>query len=177
MQRARATKRLGKPSWIWDNRQDDLHCACNQYTQPLTDPHQMKRWLRVLIAACEVLVVLLAVYVEPSQCVRGKLQGEAFFEGKPTSWWRRELTQWHVIRIQWSGGPNCIYWRSPSRWEEWSGSLWGKDATRIAGGGRPALLQGSTDALPVLRELRNDPSPEIRELVEIAFEQYVAKSE
>ena len=32
--------------------------------------------------------ILLAAYFEPTRCVRGWLNGEAFFEGRPTSWWR-----------------------------------------------------------------------------------------
>jgi hypothetical protein len=32
--------------------------------------------------------VALAVYFEPSHCVRGWLWGEAFFDGRPTSYWR-----------------------------------------------------------------------------------------
>ena len=32
--------------------------------------------------------VALAIYFEPTHCVRGWLQGEALFEGRPTSYWR-----------------------------------------------------------------------------------------
>lgn len=32
--------------------------------------------------------VAIAVYFEPTRCVRGWLWGEAFFDGRPTSWWR-----------------------------------------------------------------------------------------
>jgi hypothetical protein len=32
--------------------------------------------------------VMLAVYFEPTRCVRGWLWGEAFFDGRPTSYWR-----------------------------------------------------------------------------------------
>jgi hypothetical protein len=31
---------------------------------------------------------LIAAYFEPSHCVRGWLWGEAFFDGRPTSFWR-----------------------------------------------------------------------------------------
>jgi hypothetical protein len=43
-----------------------------------------RTWL--LIAA--LTGVALAVYFEPSHCVRGWLWGEAFFDGRPTSYWR-----------------------------------------------------------------------------------------
>src|SRR2546427_12738335 len=32
--------------------------------------------------------VALAIYFEPTHCVRGWLWGEAFFDGRPTSCWR-----------------------------------------------------------------------------------------
>ena len=51
----------------------------------------MKKQHRILIATFEAAIVLAAVYFEPTCCVRGTLCGEAFFDGKPTSWWRHEL--------------------------------------------------------------------------------------
>src|SRR6266571_4462620 len=59
----------------------------------------MKTWLRFFVWTCETLVVLVVVYFEPTYCVRGKLWGEAFFEGRPTSYWRAELAQWNVNKI------------------------------------------------------------------------------
>jgi hypothetical protein len=38
--------------------------------------------------------VALAVYFEPTRCVRGWLWGEAFFDGRPTSWWRERVDRW-----------------------------------------------------------------------------------
>ncbi len=43
-----------------------------------------RSWL-VLLA---LFGVALAVYFEPTYCVRGWLHGEAFFDGRPTSYWR-----------------------------------------------------------------------------------------
>ena len=44
----------------------------------------------------ETAVFLLAVWFEPTYIVRGTLRNEAFYDGKPTSWWRRELNQWRI---------------------------------------------------------------------------------
>jgi hypothetical protein len=43
---------------------------------------------RLLLMSAAVTGVLLAAYFEPSHCVRGWLWGEAFFDGRPTSYWR-----------------------------------------------------------------------------------------
>ena len=56
----------------------------------------MRRKLLLLFTAAEALLVLLAVYFEPTYCVRGSLWDEAFFDGRPTSWWRCELGHWEI---------------------------------------------------------------------------------
>lgn len=43
------------------------------------------RYWFLLIA---LIGIALAVYFEPTRCVRGWLWGEAFFDGRPTSYWR-----------------------------------------------------------------------------------------
>jgi hypothetical protein len=54
----------------------------------------MKTWLRILITCIEAAVVLTVVYFEPTHCVRGVLWREAFYEGKPTSYWRERIERW-----------------------------------------------------------------------------------
>lgn len=44
-----------------------------------------RRWL-ISIA---LFGAALAVYFEPTHCVRGWLWGEAFFDGRPSSYWRK----------------------------------------------------------------------------------------
>src|SRR5262245_25473517 len=61
--------------------------------------NEMKRRLRLAIAALEAVLLLVDVYCEPTHAVRGILWGEAFFEGKPTSYWRADLERWEVIGI------------------------------------------------------------------------------
>jgi hypothetical protein len=76
MQRAPSAKWLGKTIRICDNQRD------------------MKTWLRLLIVGIEALVVLAAVYFEPTYCVRGTLWGEPFYNGRPTSFWRERIDAW-----------------------------------------------------------------------------------
>jgi hypothetical protein len=54
----------------------------------------MKTWLRLLIAVIEAVIVLAAIYFEPTYCVRGHLWGEMFFEDRPTSYWRDRIDHW-----------------------------------------------------------------------------------
>ncbi len=54
----------------------------------------MKVRVRLAICFAEIIVVLLGVYFEPSHCVRGELWGEAFFDGRPTSYWRGQIDRW-----------------------------------------------------------------------------------
>ncbi len=54
----------------------------------------MKQRMQILLAILEAAFILVAVYFEPSYCVRGKLWGEAFFDGRPTSYWRVRCDEW-----------------------------------------------------------------------------------
>lgn len=51
---------------------------------------------RVLIFAgiLEALVVLLFLWGEPTYRVRGVIFGEAFYDGRPTSYWRQRIDRW-----------------------------------------------------------------------------------
>jgi HEAT repeat protein len=51
----------------------------------------MKKWGSIAIAMM-LLAIVVYVLVEPSGVVLGRLRGEAFFEGRPTSYWARSLT-------------------------------------------------------------------------------------
>jgi hypothetical protein len=50
-----------------------------------------KRWLLLGIGLCLVLSALLWSVFDPSRIVRGLVAGEPFYQGKPTSYWRRIL--------------------------------------------------------------------------------------
>src|SRR5262245_32398789 len=53
-----------------------------------------------------VIFAAFAVWLEPTRVVWGWLRGEAFYEGRPTSWWRNELSHWGILekRIEEIGG-------------------------------------------------------------------------
>jgi hypothetical protein len=50
-----------------------------------------RRWWLVVVGS--LLGIALATYFEPTRCLRGWLWGEAFFEGRPTSYWREIIAQ------------------------------------------------------------------------------------
>jgi hypothetical protein len=129
----------------------------------------MKRWLLFVVSGVEALLVLAAVYCEPTLTVRGKLHGEAFFDGKSTSWWRREIANWSDvfwIEGRGRGGRLIFYHRKPTWFEqikERGEQFWAKEPIFLgAAAVDPPLLRGDPQAEPVLRALLDDPSPDIR---------------
>ena len=141
----------------------------------------MKRWLRYFCWAIEIAVILAGVYFEPSFQVRGTLWNEAFYDGKPTSWWRQELARWDVE----NGG---VWYPTPSRhgkgyrlyvytrestWFEKQCERW-KPATPVTVDSGlwllgPKLLHGEADAEPVLSALLEDRSPKVRRIARIGL--------
>jgi hypothetical protein len=133
----------------------------------------MKRWLRILIPLFEATIVLAVIYFEPTYCVRGELWREAFFEDRPTSYWRKRIDRWMsqfdnieqaIAMIDWDGdqdgtgqlvfsGVNVVFvQKSPTflerakswvKWPEDAGDDWMV----------PRVLRGGPHAEPVLREL------------------------
>ncbi len=118
---------------------------------------------RTWILLVAVTAVALAVYFEPTHCVRGWLRGEAFYDGRPTSFWAAEVQQWEVT----GGGGNATCWdeyysRRP-RWPRWTEQFFAKAEW-------PKLFNGDPDGLPVLRELRNHRSPEVQDWARVGIE-------
>jgi hypothetical protein len=132
-----------------------------------------KPW-RIAVVLGVAAVLLVAIYFEPTHCVRGWLWGESFFEGRPTSWWRCEL---HQYETQIQEGALLIEPAQPFQFrvysrklsytqqirEWWTGLRIGPDVAT------PALLTGNPQAIPVLEELLADSSPKIRLFAQIGL--------
>jgi hypothetical protein len=140
----------------------------------------MKRRITLLFAGAEAVSFLVAVWFEPTCIVRGSLRGEAFFDGKPTSWWRRELTRWETWEIKVHVDPLppqpwIFISRLPPRfarhstWSEKVQERWLGRRIEVDRFGGPSLLHDE-EAGPVLRELQDDPSPEIRKLAQVGLD-------
>jgi hypothetical protein len=137
----------------------------------------LRRWPLLLLATLEAALVLGVIYFEPTYCVRGRLWGEAFFEGKPTSFWREELERSdvrihvvHRLRNDWCGSMPPRRFRVYSReatWFERQREHWlpVADEERFMHLGEafhgPKLIQGDASAVPVLEALLDDPSPKV----------------
>src|SRR4249920_1684066 len=52
---------------------------------------RLLRWSLLLL-----ILAAFAVWLEPTRIVWGWLRGEAFYEGRPTSYWEAELRHWHA---------------------------------------------------------------------------------
>jgi hypothetical protein len=140
-----------------------------------------KKWLRrTLIAAALIGVGLAILYEYGTHVGRGWLNDEAFFQGRPTSYWRSSINGW-VERFEtphdaeecmrantWEGmlSSTAIIFRTPrpTLWTKARG--WVGLAALPDDSHPPAVLGGFADAEPVLRELQDDPA--MQRLVEQA---------
>ncbi len=114
----------------------------------------MLRRRRTWFLLIALIGVALAVYFEPSHCVRGWLRGEAFYDGRPTSYWAAEIEQWDYSA---SGESNAMTetWSRRPPWPRWLERFLPKAEW-------PRLLDGDADALQVLQELCDYPSAHVR---------------
>lgn len=118
-------------------------------------------WLVVL------LVPLASAALEIASCVRAFLSGEAFFNGRPTSYWSRELSHWFTLPVSGANQTFTGIWlRWPTRWEGWCnelgiGELLSHRSAELWQDGFP-LSEGDLSAVPVLLQLLPDPDPNIR---------------
>jgi hypothetical protein len=143
----------------------------------------MKPRTWILAGTLEAALLLAGVYFEPTYNVRGHVHGEAFFEGKSTSWWRAELHHWEVTEdtLNWGGWRDRQFHRH-STWLEERRNAWLPkrtevsdnalieliDAIRLSQQG-PRLLGGDDDAVPVLQALLDDSSPQVRAFARIGL--------
>jgi hypothetical protein len=118
---------------------------------------RLMRWSLILLT-----FAAFAVGLEPTRVVWGWLRGEAFYQGRPTSWWRAELNRWE--QQFWGGGPNilpAIRWvRHRTGFEAWLDGKLG--VANPLDGAAPDWLRGDPAAEAVLRELANDPLEPVR---------------
>ena len=146
----------------------------------------MRKWAaRLCVLLLIALLIAAALYECSTHVVRGWLRGEAFYDGRPTSYWRSELDLWDVRRTNGLGSsinmidPNRqFYFIDPrdenpfeTSWKRWlrmprpvdpklrtPASMYG-----------PRILQRDEAAGPVLHVLVEDPSPKIRCLARIGL--------
>src|SRR5262249_29410821 len=122
---------------------------------------RLLRWSPVLI-----ILAAFAVWLEPTRVVWGWLRGEAFYQGRPTSYWGLEIERWKCFGGM-GGGPTGRPWfeecylYQPTKWESKLAWLVGMEKT-ISKRSWPTVLDGDPASAPVLRELANNPSLYVR---------------
>jgi hypothetical protein len=146
---------------------------------------RLLRWSLIL-----VIFGAFAVWLEPTRVIWGWLRGEAFYQGRPTSWWRDDLGRMGVRLIgakmyevyvqehefdspkfaaNYEAATSVKFSRQISRFEQlWAGSwktAFQPSVTMWKDVDDPPLVAGDHRAAEVLHELTDDPSPKIRFLV------------
>jgi hypothetical protein len=99
-----------------------------------------------------------AVWLEPTRVVWGSLRGEAFYRGRPTSYWAEQIRPWDSYLTS-------IYNRAHSHRYRPRTSKLHQFLTQYITLPEPAwpdLLDGHADAMPVLLQLADHPNNVVR---------------
>jgi hypothetical protein len=119
----------------------------------------------------------------------GWARGEAFYDGRPTSWWVEDIEK-HFSAVTWTqlgllGSGQEIppeLWQitdwtrsMPPPWWEWRPSWWGGDNANqlvqwLVAMGQAPLVNGDPTALPVLLELLRRPELKARQVAVTGLE-------
>ena len=135
---------------------------------------RLLRWSLLL-----VMLAAFAIWLEPTRVVWGWLRGEAFYQGRPSSWWENELASHkmdlYFLGYDFPGAPHteeqqveleargtAQFSRRPRPWtrKSWAWIVPAKDNDART----PALLTGDPGAAPVLDFLREHPSPDVAQM-------------
>ena len=125
------------------------------------------RWLLIL-----VVLAAFAVWLEPTRVVWGWLRGEAFYDGRPTSFWRHRFLQWERVEVPIMQGivspPRPTHWRwNPT----WVGEQLANERAFTIDFPRPFGNEVDLTVVPLLQELLDDPSPVVRDVAQVCLEQ------
>jgi hypothetical protein len=112
-----------------------------------------------------VTLAAFTVWLEPTRVVWGWLRGEAFYQGRPTSYWRAEFDRWEkaIAYGKDATGQECRneFWHRNRDWlEEWLDPEENRECTWP----NPRNDCVGADAIPVLQELQEDELPRVRRL-------------
>jgi len=110
---------------------------------------RLLRWSLIL-----VILAAVAVWLEPTRVVWGWLRGEAFYQGKPTSFWRgvikRDLqTEPRLLLAK--GLPPATWW---DRCRQWIGEWFPETSSQ-------RLITWDKEPIAVLQALAEDPNEKI----------------
>ncbi len=109
------------------------------------------RWSLIL-----AMLTAFGVWVEPTRVVWGWLRREAFYQGRPTSYWAEQIRPWKrspYCSFFWTGGgviENHQFRAARPPWSQWLNRY-----VQLAEPAWPAVLDGDPTAATVLDELTN----------------------
>src|SRR5262245_44509945 len=77
-----------------------------------------RKWMALAVLLLFTFVSL-AIWLDPTRVVWGWLRGEAFYQGRPTSWWKTKLQDWHQstesgILLDFPDGNGVLILRKPT---------------------------------------------------------------
>jgi HEAT repeat protein len=98
-----------------------------------------------------VLLFVAASFLLPAVHWRviGWVKGEAFYDGRPTSYWSQAISNWLEDPMDVTSTPNWL-----DEWKQYLG--WSTESSAVA------TLSENPDARPVLRQLSKDPNAQVR---------------
>ena len=124
------------------------------------------------IIICLFVAILGSVifWLQSNYIITGWLKGEAFYQGRPTSYWRQNLGNVHSVRcwhsIPGPGGPDKVFYQSRSSLPEWLDPIIGnrtpllKDDDSLPD---HPLWMGDPEARDVLTQLTEGSTSTIRD--------------
>src|SRR5687768_14411778 len=125
---------------------------------PAMTKRRLIRWSLIL-----AVLAAFAIWLEPTRVVWGWLRGEAFYQGRPTCYWRTELDRWSASG-QWfivkrgpgyvETGQKCM--RAPSLVDRFM-----QNFVELGDPTWPALLDADPRARSVLEALLNDSNQRV----------------
>ena len=128
-------------------------------TMPTMSKRRLIRWSLVL-----AILAAFAVWLEPTRVVWGWLRGEAFYDGRPTSYWAAQIEPWDSYCSLGGHGSlgwfqvDCHYVRKLSPFHRWL-----KRYVNTPESTWPAILDGDREAQAVLQQLLEHPSDVVRD--------------
>ena len=109
------------------------------------------RWLLILIT-----LAVFTVWLEPTRVLWGWLRGEAFYQGRPTSYWRDAISRWEKC------GMSSLNWQEES-FDTWyfcyrasDFEKWLERFRELEWPAFPAVLAADPPAHAVLNELKDN---------------------
>jgi len=123
------------------------------------------RWSLIL-----AILAAFAVWLEPTRVIWGWLRGEAFYQGRPTSYWASEIGAWEAQEPMVETRKDSMltarvgYERRIGRFRGWLDQV-----VKLSEPVWPPVLDGGEDAEPALRELASHRERFVQEWAEVGL--------